>query len=76
LPLAFLSEGEECNIVEVRGGRGLVQHLFDMGFTPSTRVRVLKSNPPGPMLVEIRDSRVALGKGITIKIIVNRSDGR
>lgn len=47
-----------------------------MGFTPSTRVRVLKSNPPGPMLVEIRDSRVALGKGITIKIIVNRSDGR
>ena len=75
LPLAFLSEGEEGNVVEVRGGRGLAQRLTDMGLTPSTRVLVIKSCPPGPMLVSFRDSRIALGRGITMKIFVNRLEG-
>ncbi len=75
LPLAFLSEGEEGNVVEVRGGRGLAQRLTEMGLTPSTRVFVIKSCPPGPMLVSFRDSRIALGRGITMKIFVNISEG-
>jgi ferrous iron transport protein A len=75
LPLAFLSEGEEGNVVEVRGGRGLAQRLTDMGLTPSTRVLVIRSCPPGPMLVSFRDSRIALGRGITMKIFVNRLEG-
>jgi ferrous iron transport protein A len=75
LPLAFLSEGEEGNVVEVRGGRGLAQRLTDMGLTPSTRVLVIRSCPPGPMLVSFRDSRIVLGRGITMKIFVNRLEG-
>ncbi len=76
LPLAFLSEGEEGAILEVRGGKGLVQRLSDMGFTPSTKVKVIRSHPPGPMLVQFRDSRIALGRGITMKIFVSREEGR
>jgi len=75
LPLARLSEGEEGDVLEVRGGKGLVQRLTDMGLTPSTRVLVIRSCPPGPMLVSFRDSRIALGRGITMKIFVNRSEG-
>jgi len=75
LPLALLSEGEEGDVLEVRGGKGLVQRLTDMGLTPSTRVLVIRSCPPGPMLVSFRDSRIALGRGITMKIFVNRSEG-
>lgn len=71
LPLAFLSEGEEGEIADVRGGRGMIQRLSDMGFTPSTKIRVLKSNPAGPMLVDVRDARIALGRGVAMKIIVN-----
>jgi ferrous iron transport protein A len=75
LPLAFLSEGEEGDVLAVRGGRGLVQRLSDMGLTPSTKVKVIKSCPPGPMLVQVRDARVALGRGITMKIFVSRVEG-
>jgi ferrous iron transport protein A len=75
LPLAFLSEGEEGDVVEVRGGRGLAQRLADMGLTPSTKVKVIKSCPPGPMLVSFRDSRIALGRGITMKIFVSMAEG-
>ncbi|MBN1323983.1 MAG: FeoA domain-containing protein [Methanotrichaceae archaeon] len=74
LPLAFLLEGEEGSIIEIMGGRGVNQHLCDMGLTPSTKVKVLKSNPMGPMLIEARYARIALGKGITMKIMVRSED--
>ena len=75
IPLAFLSEGDEAEIVGISGGGGLTQRLVDMGFTPATRVRVLKSSPPGPMLVSVRGSRIALGRGVAMKILVHGIQG-
>jgi len=70
IPLAMLSENEEATIVEIRGGRGFVRRLSELGFTPGTRVKILVSHSPGPTLVEIKGSRIALGKGLVMKIIV------
>ena len=71
MPLAMLPENEEAKVVEVRGGRGLVRRLSELGFTPGTRVKVLFSNPPGPVLIDVRGSRIALGRGLLMRIIVN-----
>ena len=71
IPLAFLQEGEEGEVVGFSGGRGMVQRLSDMGFTPSEKVKVLTSSSPGPVLVDVKGSRIALGRGIAMKIIVN-----
>ncbi|MDD5258288.1 MAG: FeoA domain-containing protein, partial [Methanothrix soehngenii] len=38
------------------------------------RVLVLKSCPPGAMLVMVKDSRIALGRGIAMKILVKGVD--
>lgn len=76
IPLALLSVGEEGEIVEIRGGRGMVQRLSEMGFTNSTRVKVLSSSSPGPVLVGVRDARIALGRGIAMKIMVNTGGKR
>jgi len=51
-----------------------VRHLEDMGFAPPARVLVLKSCPPGAMLVMVKDSRIALGRGIAMKILVKGVD--
>ena len=72
IPLAFLSVGEEGVIVEMQGGRGMSQRLSEMGFTNSTRVRVLSSSSPGPVLVGVRDARIAIGRGIAMKILVHK----
>ena len=71
IPLAFLPENKQATVVEVVGGRGLVRRLYELGFTPKTKVRVVSSSSPGPVLVDIRGARVALGRGVTMKIIVN-----
>ena len=71
MPLAMLPENEEARVVEVRGGRGLVRRLSELGFTPGTIVKVLFSNSPGPVLVDVRGSRIALGRGLLMRIIVD-----
>ena len=71
MPLAMLPENEEARVVEVRGGRGLARRLSELGFTPGARVKVLFSNSPGPVLIDVRGSRIALGRGLLMRIIVD-----
>jgi ferrous iron transport protein A len=70
VPLAFFPENTEGKIVGLAGGRGLTQRLAEMGFTPGTKVRVSCSQYPGPILVDIKGSRVALGRGVAMKIMM------
>ena len=71
IPLAFLPENKEAKVIEVKGGRGLVRRLSELGFTPGARVKVLLSNSPGPVLVDVRGSRLGLGRGLLMRIIVD-----
>ena len=34
---------------------------------------MIKNHRPGPVVVEVKDSRVALGRGVTMKIIVEEN---
>ena len=70
LPLAMINPSEEVTVAEIRGGRGLVQRLADMGLTPGTKLKVINSQMPGPILIDLRGSRLALGHGVALKIMV------
>ena len=72
IPLAFLAPGERGEIVEIRGGRGVAQRLYEMGLVPSTIIEVLVSNPKGPILLNVRGARIAIGRGMAMKIIVRK----
>lgn len=75
LPLAMLSEGKEGIVVGVRAGRGLSRRLYELGFVRGERVKVLNAGP-GPILVLVKGSRVAIGRGIAHKIFVLDGDER
>ena len=70
IPLAFLAEGEVGTVVEIRDGRGLTRRLLAMGIVPGMKVKILKSSGPGPILVEVGQTRIALGRGVAMKVIV------
>jgi len=70
LPLAMINPSEEVTVAEIRGGRGLVQRLADMGLTPGTRLKVINSQMPGPILIDLRGSRLVLGHGVALKVMV------
>ena len=72
MPLAMASPGEVVKIADLRGGRGLTRKLADMGLVPGTRVRIINSCGPGPVVLEVRGTRLALGHGMSYKIMVTR----
>jgi len=71
VPLAFVLPGEKVVIDRLLGG-GEVQHrLAEMGLTPGTEIEVIKTGGPGPNIVAFRGSRLALGHGVSLKILVS-----
>ena len=70
MPLAMARPGEVVTVVDVRAGRGLTRRLAEMGLLPGTQIRVINSQMPGPLIIDLRGSRLALGRGVAQKIMV------
>lgn len=71
IPLSMLSPGEEGKIVNILGGKGIVRRLSEMGFSIGEKIQVINSTR-GPVVVKIKDSRLALGRGLAMGIIIKR----
>lgn len=69
-PLAFCRAGEEVEIVCVLGGRKLHNRIKELGLLPGTRIKVIQSNPTGPVLINYRGSNIALGHGMAHHLMV------
>uniref|UniRef100_A0A7J3ZKA7 Ferrous iron transport protein A n=1 Tax=Fervidicoccus fontis TaxID=683846 RepID=A0A7J3ZKA7_9CREN len=69
VPLASLPQGARARIVSINAGCGLVQRLMQMGLFPGTIVEVLE-NSRGPILIQVEGSRIAIGRGMASKILV------
>ena len=77
VPLTMLKQGESGTVESISGGRGKARgfekRLMDMGLTPGTTVTVVKSAPfHGPLEVLVRGSRLALGRGMAERILVDK----
>lgn len=70
VPLNALSPGEKANVRFIRAGRGLSRRLGEMGLTQDTEVVVSSSALNGPLIVEVKGSRLVLGRGVAGKIFV------
>ncbi|MEW5949846.1 MAG: FeoA family protein [Thermodesulfobacteriota bacterium] len=54
----------------MHAGYGLQSRLFSMGLSPGVKMKVVKG-APGPLVVLVRDTRLALGCGMAHKIMVS-----
>ena len=70
IPLAMVCPGEPVQVVDIKGGWGLQRRLVDMGLIPGVTIRVINGQMPGPVIIDLRGSRLALGHGVAQKILV------
>ena len=70
MPLAMACPGEEVQVVNIKAGWGLNRRLADMGLTPGVSISIINSQQPGPVLINLRGCRLALGRGVAQKIMV------
>ena len=69
MPLTMLNTGEPSTIKKVGGNEETRRFLENLGFVPGGEVTVV-SEIDGNMIVNIKDSRVAIGKDMANKIMV------
>ena len=74
-PLGTLPDGGMGRVRQLRGGRELAGRLAALGFTPGVRVTVLRRAEGGPLIVDVRDTRVALGRDEAEQVLVQPDDG-
>jgi len=72
VPLVDLSAGEKGAVVSLEGGRGFVGRLAALGFTPGATITVARNPGGGPIIVDILDTQIALGRGQARKVYVRR----
>jgi len=65
----------QVRVTAIDGGRGVRSHLNTLGIHIGDWVKVVERAPfRGPVLVEVNGSRVAIGRGIAAKVMVE-ADG-
>ena len=69
MPLVFANVGEERIIRKVGGSPEVRAHLEDLGFVTGGNVTVI-STAGGNLIVNIKDSRVAISREMASKIMV------
>jgi Fe2+ transport system protein FeoA len=68
--LSSIDKGKEVTLIAITGGRGIRSKLYSMGLVPGVKFTVLNRHGKGPVMVAVKDSRLAIGYGMAEKIIV------
>ena len=71
-PLSSLESGAVGVVQDLNGGRGFVGRVAALGFTPDTQVTMVQNFDRGPLIVFLRDTQIALGRGAAKRIQVRR----
>ena len=72
-PLTLAPVGADLRLCQLCKGRRMARRLAELGLTPGVCLRVVQ-DAGGPLLVSVRNSRVALGRGIADKLTVEILD--
>ena len=76
VPLGTLRPGETGTVAELSGGRTFVARCLSMGCTPGTQVTMERNAGRGPIIVQLRGTRLALGRGESMRLLVRRQDDK
>ena len=68
--LNLLSSGRSGIVRSLNGGKGFLSRISSMGFTPSSKIHVIRNCRKGPLLVYLRDTVIAVGRKEASKIEV------
>jgi Fe2+ transport system protein FeoA len=73
VPLNDVRAGTTVRIVEVEAGHGLKNRLASMGLLANVQIRVVRNDGAGQIIVNVKNSKVILGRGMSHKVFVART---
>ncbi len=70
IPLLNIETGQKVKLIRVDAGEDLKSRLAALGMVPNVQITIINKDRPGPFVVSFKGSRIALGRGMTEKIMV------
>lgn len=70
LPLGFLQNGRTGIVKDLNGGHGIRHRLTEMGLVHDTKIRMIKNDLNGPLIISLGEGRLALGRGMATRIMI------
>ncbi len=70
IPIAFTKEDKLVTLHKIEGGLDLKRRLAALGFIEGEDIHVIKNSNFGPIVLEIKGARFAIGRGESQKILV------
>ena len=72
-PLEQLAPGMHAVVCAIQGGAEFSGRLAGMGLVRGAPIEMLQNVGRGPLLVRVHETRIALGRGEAMKILVQES---
>ena len=69
IPLSMAKMGQTVRLVTIEASKKLTHRLTELGLTPGVELMVVQDSG-GPLLLSVRDSRVAVGRSMATKLHV------
>ena len=70
MPLSMVNAGEPFTIKRIGGKEEVKRHLEELGFVVGGGIVTVISEINGSLIVNVKESRVAIGKDMASKIMV------
>ncbi len=70
MALSMATEGSVVKIKDIVSGERMKKRLSELGLYEGTEVLVSKNDVCGPVILKVLDSRIAVGRGQAMKIMV------
>ena len=68
--LSEIPAGQTVRFVNADTGQDLNSRLASMGLVPNVEIKVMNNSHPGPFVINVKNTRIALGRGMAGKIKV------
>ncbi len=74
MPLAHLPRKSSGIVACLEGGHRMTSRLADLGILPGVVLEVLRDGSTGPLMLMVRGTRLAIGRGMAERVWVRRFD--
>jgi len=71
MPLSAVAVGQRVRVRTIDAGGGLEARLAAMGLLPGVELEVIRNPMSGPFIIEVKGTRLVLGRGMARKIEVD-----
>lgn len=70
--LSDLQQGERAHITDIQVGKAELTRCTSLGLTPGVEVTMIQNFGHGPLILRVRGTQIALGRGQARKLFIDR----